>query len=68
MSALQLSLSAILLLYAISIIYMDILRMPQEEAIATYSSVVRTVANILDHYDHPAANVAQVSRECCVHV
>jgi hypothetical protein len=57
----QLSLSAILLLYAISIIYMDILRLPQEEAIATYSSVVRTMSNILDHYDHPAAHVAQVS-------
>ncbi|KAG7528034.1 hypothetical protein FFLO_06454 [Filobasidium floriforme] len=55
----ELSLSAILLLYAISIIYMDILRLPQEEAIATYSSVVRTMSNILDHYDHPAAHVAQ---------
>ena len=28
----------------------------------TYSSVVRTMSNILDHYDHPAAHVAQVSR------
>ena len=40
---------------------MDILRLPQEEAIATYSSVVRTMSDILDHYDHPAAHVAQVS-------
>jgi len=58
----QLSLSSILLLYSVSIIYMDILRLPREAATGSYSEAIRTADGLLEHYDHPAARVARVGQ------
>ena len=49
------------MLYAVSILYMDVLRLSLEDAVAAHLDTVRRAAKILDHYDHPAAMVAQVS-------
>jgi hypothetical protein len=57
----QLSMSSILLLYAVSVIYMDVLRLPRDVAVASYRDPLRRADGLLEHYDHPAAQVARVS-------
>lgn len=54
----ELSLSSILLLYALSVIYMDALRLGPENARRRYADLIVVAYNVLEHYDHPAARVA----------
>lgn len=59
----QLSLSSILLLYSISVIYLDVLKLPREQGSRKHGPTIVSAYDILDRYEHPAAKVAQV-RDC----
>jgi hypothetical protein len=52
----QLSLSCVFLLYAVSIIYMDMLRLSRDEASKRHA---RTVLRILERCSHPAATLTE---------
>lgn len=55
----QLSLSCIFLLYAISVIYMAVLRRPDLASRRKHTSLIRSAAKTLERYHHPAATLAE---------
>lgn len=57
----QLSLSSIFMLYAVSIVYMDVLRLPVVVASTRHSGHIKSALKKLEHYDHPAATLAEAS-------
>jgi hypothetical protein len=57
----QLSLSSIFMLYAVSIVYMDVLRLPVVIASTRHSGYIKSALKSLEHYDHPAATLAEAS-------
>lgn len=57
----QLSLSSIFMLYAVSIVYMDVLRLPLNVASARHAGHIESALKSLEHYDHPAATLAEAS-------
>lgn len=55
----QLSLSCVFLLYAVSIIYMDIVRLSRDEASKKHAHTVALSLRILERYSHPAATLTK---------
>lgn len=47
------------MLYAVSIVYMDVLRLPRTVASRRHADHVRSALNTLEHYHHPAATLAE---------
>ena len=47
------------MLYAVSVIYMDVLRLPSSVASTRHANNVQTALNKLEHYQHPAATLAE---------
>jgi hypothetical protein len=54
----QLSLECTFLLYAVSIVYMDVLRLSRYEATRRYRHMVLSTKQLLERYSHPAAALA----------
>ncbi|KAG7528392.1 hypothetical protein FFLO_06183 [Filobasidium floriforme] len=57
----ELSLSSIFMLYAVSIVYMDVLRLPVVVASTRHAGHIESALKSLEHYDHPAATLAEAS-------
>lgn len=50
------------MLYAVSIVYMDVLRLPVSFASTRHAGHIKSALKKLEHYEHPAATLAEVSR------
>ena len=51
-----------MLLYSITVIFIHVTTLTRSQASEYYLRAIHGAHDILDHYDHPAARVAQVSR------
>lgn len=60
-TSLQMGDSTTMLLYAIPIIYLDSLRYDRTSIPRRNVDAMRLVAGVLQHFDHPAADVCKVS-------
>lgn len=59
---LQLTFPSIMLLYSITVIFIHVTTLTRSQASGRYLGAIHVAHDILDHYDHPAARVGQVSR------
>jgi hypothetical protein len=49
------------MLYAVPTVYMDVLRLPINVASARHAGHIESALKSLEHYDHPAATLAEAS-------